>query len=123
MSFRVTSPWTAHHRGSRGDARGPVRCASGLPSTLMSSEAPPPAMHEREWFSPRPVAVAAILGAFRQGSGDPCYHSEADGMIWRAVVTPSGPATLAVRAHPASSAVVGRAWGPGAQWLLDGFPE
>lgn len=77
----------------------------------------------RVWSSPHPVNVAAILGILRQGGADPAYRHDPDGTIWRAVHTPCGPGTLAVRARPGDGQVTGRAWGPGAQWLLDGLPE
>ncbi len=78
---------------------------------------------QRVWRSPRPVDIAAILGVFRLGAGDPAYRRDEDGVIWRAVRTPDGPGTLAVQADPPNGAVLADAWGEGAQWLLDGLPE
>lgn len=77
----------------------------------------------RTWRPAYPVDVRAILGAFRQGAGDPGFRSEPDGTIWRASNTPQGAGTLVVRADAAGGVVVGRAWGPGADWLLEGMPE
>lgn len=78
---------------------------------------------QRIWRPAYPVDVRAILGVFRQGAGDPGFSREPDGTMWRAVNTPDGPGTLAVRADAAGGVVVGRAWGPGASWLLEGMPE
>ena len=36
--------------------------------------------------------------------------------------TPTGPATLCVQARPSAGDVLGRAWGPGAEWALDRMP-
>ncbi|WP_446665364.1 DNA-3-methyladenine glycosylase family protein [Flexivirga sp. B27] len=76
-------------------------------------------------FAPgRPVPFEAILGVYQHGSGDPTYHS-APGVVWRTARTPDGPVTLRLHREPATSGdrVVAHAWGPGAQWTLDGLPE
>ena len=77
----------------------------------------------RVWRSARPVAVGAILSPFRRGGGDPTYLRRPDGAVARGIRTPSGPATLEVVARPGDAEIVGRAWGPGAEWALDGIPE
>lgn len=41
--------------------------------------------------------------------------------MWRACRTPAGPGTLRVRAY--GGEVLGEAWGPGAEWLLERLPE
>ncbi|MBM7368014.1 DNA-3-methyladenine glycosylase family protein [Gordonia hydrophobica] len=64
--------------------------------------------------------VRATLGVHQRGSRDPAYRVAADGSIWRAVHTPDGPGTVAVAARGRQARV--RAWGPGAQWLLDTAP-
>ncbi|HEY5836859.1 DNA-3-methyladenine glycosylase family protein [Streptomyces sp.] len=56
----------------------------------------------------------------RRGGGDPAFRITPDGAVWRASRTPAGPGTLRITGSPA--ALVGHAWGPGAQWLLDAMP-
>ncbi|MFJ6697466.1 DNA-3-methyladenine glycosylase family protein [Streptomyces sp. NPDC091272] len=58
-----------------------------------------------------------VLGPLRRGGADPAYRVGADGAVWRASRTPEGPGTLRVAGDSA------RAWGPGAQWLLDRLPD
>ena len=60
------------------------------------------------------------LGPLRRGAGDPA-HRVAEGRFWRAALTPAGPATLALHVH--AGEVTAQAWGPGAQWTLDGLPD
>ena len=68
-----------------------------------------------------------MLRQQRHGGGDPTYRVEDAGSQqarhWRGIGTPDGPATLLVRARPADAEVVARAWGPGADWALDGIPD
>lgn len=80
------------------------------------------AQHSRVWRSARPVAVGAVLSPFRRGGGDPTFLRRPDGAVVRGIRTPDGPATLEVRSRPGDAEVVGRAWGPGAPWALDGIP-
>ncbi|GAC47863.1 DNA-3-methyladenine glycosylase family protein [Gordonia aichiensis] len=75
----------------------------------------------RSWTPPSPVDIRATLGLHRRGSGDPAFRYAPDGSIWRVVHTPDGPGTLAVAAD--GSAIRGRAWGPGAPWLLEQMPD
>ncbi|GGF33019.1 3-methyladenine DNA glycosylase [Marmoricola endophyticus] len=79
-------------------------------------------MQERVWRVERPVPVAQILGILRRGRGDPTYKTTPDGAVWRGIGAPTGPATLRVSATPAHGEVHGRAWGPGAEWVLDRLP-
>jgi 3-methyladenine DNA glycosylase/8-oxoguanine DNA glycosylase len=76
----------------------------------------------REWRPGRPVDVAATLGPMRRGSGDPTYHHDAAGPVWRATRTPLGPATLRLHGRPAAGCVEVEAWGPGADWAVDTAP-
>lgn len=46
---------------------------------------------------------------------------ERDGSVWRASHTPEGPGTLRLRW--VGDVVEATAWGPGAEWLLDGVPQ
>ncbi|GAA0896113.1 3-methyladenine DNA glycosylase [Streptomyces asiaticus] len=56
----------------------------------------------------------------QRGPGDPAFQVDADGAFWRASRTPAGPGTLRIARQGAE--IEGRAWGPGAEWLLDGLP-
>ncbi|WP_237742743.1 DNA-3-methyladenine glycosylase family protein [Actinopolymorpha alba] len=69
-----------------------------------------------------PVDPALTLAALQRGSGDPVHRRTPDGAVWRGSRTPEGPVTVRVAAVPADGAVEARAWGPGADWLLDRLP-
>jgi 3-methyladenine DNA glycosylase/8-oxoguanine DNA glycosylase len=75
---------------------------------------------QREWRPDYPLDLLGVLGPLRRGRGDPASRVAAGGM-WRAGSTPEGPATLVVHRR-GDGAVHARAWGPGAQWTLDGVP-
>jgi 3-methyladenine DNA glycosylase/8-oxoguanine DNA glycosylase len=77
----------------------------------------------RVWRPGRPVAVHATLSALQRGGADPCYRRSPDGVVWRATRTPQGPVLLRLAARPGDGEVDAHAWGPGAQWALDGVPE
>jgi len=74
----------------------------------------------REWQPPFPVDVRLTLSVHRHGGGDPAYVTDA-GAVWRTSLTPDGPGTVRVSSRGAM--VTGRAWGPGADWLLDRLPD
>jgi 3-methyladenine DNA glycosylase/8-oxoguanine DNA glycosylase len=59
------------------------------------------------------------LSQYRYGVYDPTTRLS-DGEFWRATLTPCGPGTLHLDWR--SGTLVRRAWGPGADWLLDGVP-
>ena len=67
-----------------------------------------------------PLDLALTLGPLWRGSGDPSMRIEG-AAVWRATNTPSGPATL--RLARQESAVVARAWGPGADDALASVPD
>jgi hypothetical protein len=75
----------------------------------------------REWQPPFAVDVPLTLSVYRHGGGDPAYHVDSAGAVWRTLLTPDGPGTLRVGAGP-GSLITGQAWGPGAAWLLDTLP-
>jgi 3-methyladenine DNA glycosylase/8-oxoguanine DNA glycosylase len=77
----------------------------------------------RTWRPGRPVAVGAIMGIYRHGGNDPAYQRDSDGTIWRTCRTPIGPATMTVTPRPADDEVEAQAWGPGAEWALEGLPR
>lgn len=62
--------------------------------------------------------LAPFLGRLVRGSGDPT-HRRAPGQFWRATRTPEGPALLCCAE---GRDVTAYAWGPGAEWVLDGLP-
>ena len=84
-------------------------------------------MSEGEWIAPFVVDVRLTLSVQGRGRGDPTFRRDETGSIWRTSLTPDGPATIRVlpgRPAPESrgTRVCARAWGPGAQWLLDALP-
>lgn len=76
----------------------------------------------RHWRPDWPCPVASIAGMLRHGGGDPTYRTDPDGTIWRGVRTPTGAATLRLTTRAADGEVTGEAWGPGADWVLEGLP-
>lgn len=77
----------------------------------------------RSWRPAWPCPVGAILGVHRRGAGDPTYQVLPDGSHARALRTPVGTATVLVAADPAAGDVAARAWGTGAEWVLDRLPR
>lgn len=75
----------------------------------------------RRWTPPGPLDLGLVLGPLRRGPADPAFRTAADGSVWRASRTPAGPGTLRVAAR--AGEVEAEAWGPGADWLLDGLPS
>lgn len=87
-------------RGASRRADAPVAAGPGLETA----------------YRPRgPLDLRATVLVHRRGPGDPTMLSEG-GVIWRAMRTPDGIATLAL--SPAKDAVRATAWGPGAEWAL-----
>ncbi len=79
-----------------------------------------PGSRTRRYRPSQPLLVGAILAGLRHGRGDPTFARDASGH-WLARRTPAGPGTLQI--HVATDGEVsGQAWGPGADWLLDGLP-
>jgi 3-methyladenine DNA glycosylase/8-oxoguanine DNA glycosylase len=83
--------------------------------------APVEVTHERVWRPGRPCPVGLILSVSRHGGGDPTFRTDPDGSIWRGIRTPVGVATLHVHGRYADE-VHARAWGPGAEWVVDQLP-
>ena len=80
----------------------------------------------RTWAPPGPYDLRRSLGVLRRGPYDPTFRTE-DGTLWRGTRTPLGPATLRLVRRPggadgADGQVSAEAWGPGAEWVLDGLP-
>lgn len=118
-------------RAASWPVAGPPR-AGGRRSIPATGAAAPPAAgpvgapdaapdRETVWRPGRPVDVAATLRPLVRGRGDPA-HRYGDGAFWRAALTPSGPATLALRV-PRPGEVHAAAWGPGAEWAVAGVAD
>jgi 3-methyladenine DNA glycosylase/8-oxoguanine DNA glycosylase len=75
---------------------------------------------ETTWTPGRPVDVRATLGSLGRGRADPSYQVDRDGAVWWATSTPIGDGTL--RLQTGDGHVRALAWGPGAEWLVDGLP-
>ena len=70
-----------------------------------------------------PLALGAVVGAFRRGSGDPTSWTDRGGtwvFAWR---TPGGPVTLRLVDRARLGEVEAHAWGEGAEWVLDRLPR
>ncbi|MGC3995403.1 MAG: DNA-3-methyladenine glycosylase 2 family protein [Propionicimonas sp.] len=80
-----------------------------------------PASLRRDWRPDWPCPVGQVWGTFRRGVTDPTYRVH-EGRHWRALNTPSGVATLAVRPLGASGVIAAEAWGEGAEWAIERFP-
>lgn len=76
----------------------------------------------RTWRPAWPCPVPLICSSLRHGPGDPTYRTDPDGTVWKGVRTPQGVATLKITSRPGAGEVVGEAWGPGAQWVLEQLP-
>lgn len=66
------------------------------------------------------VDVVATLLPLRQGRLDPTWHVAPD-EVAHALVTPEGPATVALRPRPGEA--LARLWGPGTAYLLPRLPD
>lgn len=76
----------------------------------------------RELRLAAPFDLSASLRPLCHGRRDPTARLEGR-TLWRATRTPAGPATEAVVVDAANATVTAWAWGPGADWLLDGLPQ
>ena len=81
--------------------------------------APLPAVERRIRLS-RPLDLHMTLMIARRGRGDPCFRL-ARTEAWRATRTPEGPGTEQIVVL--GDTVTVRAWGPGAEWLLENAPD
>lgn len=71
-------------------------------------------------FRPRfPVNLRLTLAPVRRGGADPTMRLGPDG-AWRATRTPDGPGSEHIVVHDGDVTV--RAWGPGADWLVEHAP-
>lgn len=74
----------------------------------------------RAWRPPWPVDPGRTLAPHRRGAHDPAHRTTPDGAVWRASHTPEGPGTIRVLRR--GDVIDALAWGPGADWLLEGLP-
>ncbi|WP_306434458.1 DNA-3-methyladenine glycosylase family protein [Actinomadura roseirufa] len=74
----------------------------------------------RDWRPPWPLDLHAVLAPHQRGPRDPAFQADPGGTIWRASHTPCGAGTIRLRR--AGDVIEAEAWGPGAEWLLDGVP-
>ncbi|MFI8200836.1 DNA-3-methyladenine glycosylase family protein [Streptomyces sp. NPDC085942] len=95
----------------------PMRRPPAPPGPSSPPDAPP---LTREWTPPGPLDLRLVLGPLRRGPADPTFRMVADGTFWRASRTPQGPGALRVAAR--AGRIEATAWGPGANWLLEGLP-
>jgi 3-methyladenine DNA glycosylase/8-oxoguanine DNA glycosylase len=70
-----------------------------------------------------PYDLFGTLRVLQRGSRDPAFRMAPDGAVWLGCPTPAGPTALRVEVRRGDAVAVGRAYGPGAAWLLDGLPE
>jgi 3-methyladenine DNA glycosylase/8-oxoguanine DNA glycosylase len=77
----------------------------------------------RTWRPGREVDVTAVLAPLRRGAQDPAVRRGPGGEHWWATRTPAGTALLHLRPRPLDGVVLARAWGEGAEHVLDGVPD
>lgn len=70
---------------------------------------------------PSPISPGNTLFPLRRGPGDPCFHIDADGAIWRTSLLSSGSVTARI-SRAAADAVDCAAWGSGADEFLEALP-
>ncbi|HEY0247337.1 MAG TPA: DNA-3-methyladenine glycosylase 2 family protein [Gryllotalpicola sp.] len=68
-----------------------------------------------------PVELRSTLAPLARGPYDPTTQFDAEG-VWRTFVSPVGPVTLRLTQARLGAPVHARAWGPGAEWAIDGVP-
>lgn len=73
-----------------------------------------------EWRVEGPIDLVQTLAPLQRGPSDPTMQVETSRVV-RTSRTPDGPATLLIELKPESMASA-RAWGPGAQWMLERAP-
>ena len=73
----------------------------------------------RRWRPAFPLDLWAVLAPLRRGRGDPTFQRVGE-VYWLTGNTLGGPATVALGAH--GNEIHARAWGEGADAVLDGLP-
>ncbi len=74
-----------------------------------------------EWVPPWPLDIGHTVAPLQHGAGDPAQRF-VDGVLWRTLRTPEGPATLRVTGERAGR-VRAAAWGAGAGWASRAVPD
>lgn len=74
----------------------------------------------RHWRPAFTLDLAGVLDPLSRGRGDPAFRVVGN-THWLAGNTPAGVGTLAID-RASDGEITGRAWGPAADWLLDGLP-
>lgn len=78
---------------------------------------------ERVLRPTRPLDLAATLGPLRRGAHDPAVRRTPDGSWWWATATAAGPGLLLLTPVPGAGELRARAWGPGAEAVLERVPD
>ena len=78
--------------------------------------------HALTWRPRHPTDLRQTLGVLRRGPGDPTFHLDAVGAIWRTTLTDEGPATLRFEQRAADQLRCS-GWGPGAASAVAQAPE
>ncbi len=80
------------------------------------------AEHALTWSPRHPTDLLQTIGALRRGGGDPTYHRDERGAVWRTTRTDEGVATLRYT-QPAPDELRCEGWGPGARAAVASAPE
>ena len=80
------------------------------------------AEHALTWSPRHPTDLLQTIGALRRGGGDPTYHRDERGAVWRTTRTDEGVATLRYT-QPAPDELRAEGWGPGARAGVAAAPE
>ncbi|UOE43493.1 DNA-3-methyladenine glycosylase family protein [Agromyces larvae] len=75
-----------------------------------------------DWQPRHPTDLHRTVGSLRRGPGDPAFHLDRDGAVWRATRTPEGVATVRL-IQAGGGSIRAEAWGPGAGWAVAQAPE
>lgn len=80
----------------------------------------------RVWRPSWPCDPYDVLRPVRRGSSDPTFQCDASGphpAVWRSARTLDGPVTLRISPRPGLGDIELRAWGSGAEWMLEQAPS
>ncbi|MFF2272582.1 DNA-3-methyladenine glycosylase family protein [Agromyces sp. NPDC058136] len=78
--------------------------------------------HALEWRPRHPTDLRQTVGSLRRGFGDPAFHAEPGGAVWRTVRTVEGDATIRLTQLP-DGVLRCQGWGPGAGAAVAQAPE
>ncbi|MFD3818463.1 DNA-3-methyladenine glycosylase family protein [Streptomyces rubiginosohelvolus] len=117
---RAALPHQAAGRGAAASGAGASRVAASGRQSASAPASPEGPPLTREWTPQAPLDLRLVLGPLRRGPADPTFRMTGDGTFWRATRTPAGPGTLRIARR--GDRIAAAAWGPGADWLLEGLP-